>query len=304
MADGLAAGHAFAARGGLGALGRQRAPVSDVHDRQRRPTSCVCHLAGTLAGGLLPGRLAALQGQALSAPAPYRVSLWLAALLFVPAPLFMGLVRRSTREPTRGAVVRSSTRAPLATIFSLLVVVLLQFTAGNAIAVFANVYLDDALGVPTATVGAIKAIGQLLSVPAALLTPWLLGRWRHARVYPVVALGVAASLVPVILFPGLMGMAAAQLGVMSLNIIAFATISIFQMEAVVPEWRPAMSAAMSLAMAISSAAMAYTGGHLIAAMGYRVLFGMTATLTALGAVLFCVLFRRALQVGAPRGEAR
>jgi MFS family permease len=248
-------------------------------------------LLGTLIGGAMPRAFATWQGQALTQSAPYATSLGVAALLFLPAPFVMGLAPK-TRAPTRGAVVRASQPLPLATILSVLVVVALQMVAGNANQVFSNVFMDTALGVPTATVGVVKAIGQLVSVPAVLLTPLLLRRWGLRRVYVVTAFGVAASMLPVIVFPSLWAMTVSLVGLSALNIVAFAAICLFQMQVVVPEWRPAMSAAMSLAIALSSGLTSYAGGLVINSLGFRALFTGTAAVTALGALLFCILFRR------------
>jgi len=57
---------------------------------------------GSLIAGLLPGLFASSWGLSLDGPAPYRYPLWIAALLFIPAPLVMLSTRDARSERTRG----------------------------------------------------------------------------------------------------------------------------------------------------------------------------------------------------------
>ncbi|MBT6144949.1 MAG: hypothetical protein HOH74_05940 [Gemmatimonadetes bacterium] len=77
-----------------------------------------------------------------------------------------------------------------------------------------------------------------------------------------------------------------------LSAIAFPAITVYQQELVRPDWRPVMSGAYMMAVALGWSAMASGGGYLISDVGYRPLFQLGAVLTTAGAVLFAVYSRR------------
>lgn len=250
---------------------------------------------GSLVAGLLPGLFAHLLGVSLDHAAPYRFPLWLVPLLLLPGLVaLLSIQSFDTGQPTGRRTARG--RVPLALIASLSIAVFLQVTAQSAVAGFFNVYLDDALGVPTALIGAIAAAAQLLSAGAALTTPVLAKRWGNRRVFVWSSLGAALGTLPVALIPHWGAAGLGYLALMALYGITFPAVNVFQMELVSPGWRTAMSGATAMANGLSWSAVSYAGGQAIEEWGYRPLYLVGTALTLAGTLLFWALF------AGPRGE--
>ena len=157
---------------------------------------------------------------------------------------------------------------------------------------FYNVYLDDGLSVSTTLIGTLWAVGQLLSVPAALVTPLLTARWGIQRTFILGSLGLTLGVIVLALVPH---WAAAGIGfaaISALFSITSTAIRVFSQELVPPASRGAMSGTLMMGAGLSGSAMAFGGGYLIAALGYPGLFLTGAGLTAAGTFLYWVSFRR------------
>ena len=151
--------------------------------------------AGSLVGGFLPGWFAPLLHSSLDQPEPYRYPLILAALMLFPAALLMAATREGRTTPIR-THASAAGAAPYGLIALLTLVILLQVAGEGVTRTFFNVYLDSGLGLPAAQIGILAGFGQLLAVPAALLTPSLMARWGNARTYVVSTLGMSTCLLP------------------------------------------------------------------------------------------------------------
>ena len=251
--------------------------------------------AGSLAGGFLPGLFSILLHTSLESPAPYRYPLMIGALMLAPSAFLMW----ATHEVKTAAPVRStahSGRAPYALVAVLTLIILLQVSGEGVARTFFNVYLDAGLGVPTSWIGMLSAFGQLLAVPAALLTPALLNRWGNNRVFIASALGITASLLPMALLSHWGAAGAGFMGVMMTAATARTVANVLGMLIVKPEWRSMTAGATSMAVGLSWATMSLGGGYLIAVLGYPSVFAGGALLTFAGALLFWAYFR------IPRGE--
>ena len=253
--------------------------------------STLAGFAGSLLAGVLPGWFAGMLGATLDDPAPYRYPLWIAAALLAPAVWAILSIREP--EVSRQEVQVEGTDAlPLGLIAALAVAVFLLAAGVGAPRSFYNVYLDDGLKVPTATIGTLSAVGQLVAAGAALSVPALSARWGHARVYTVASLGVAVGLLPLALIPHWAAAGLGYLIVMSLSAITLPVINVYQMELVEARWRTAMSGITSMANGLSWATITFAGGYVIAEMGYRTLFLTGVGLTVAGAVFFGFSFGR------------
>jgi len=243
--------------------------------------------AGSLIGGVLPGLLAGPLQMSLDHPQPYRYPLIFAALLLIPGVMALLAIRPGGHARER---VAATEPAPRRLIILLAVITLLQM-GGEAIArTFFNVYLDTRLQVSTALIGALVGVGQLLAVPAALATPILAARWGIARTAAIGSAGIALSLVPLAFFSHWAAAGLSFMGVIALASIRRPLMTVYSMELVRPAWRAAMSGATTMAVGLSWAAIAWGGGYLIAALGYRSLFLSGAGLTGAGALLFWAYF--------------
>jgi len=187
--------------------------------------------------------------------------------------------------------VSKAGRAPYKLIGLMALVILLRLGGRSAVLTFFNVYLDVSLHTSTVLIGALAAAGQLLSVPAALVTPLLASRWGNRRTIIWGSLGIAVSMLPLALIPHWGAAGISFIGVTALFAMTTASIRVYSQEIVAPAWRSAMSGASLMAVGLSMAAMALGGGYTIAALGYRSLFLAGAGLTAAGALLFGACFR-------------
>ena len=246
--------------------------------------------AGSLVGGALPSILAAVPGVSPNEPAPYRYPLLIAALLLIPGVLAL-LPTREVQSRQAQEHVTEASRVPFGPILLIALVVMLRFAGRGAAGTFFNVYLDAGLHTSTALVGALSAVGQLLSVPAALAAPMLVARWGSGRTIVLGSLGIALSMLPLALVPHWGAAGLGLMGVMALFAMTTAPLRVYSQEMVSPMWRAAMSGALMMGAGLSASAMAFGGGYLIAALGYPGLFLTGAGLTIAGALLLWAYFR-------------
>ncbi|MGQ9556285.1 MAG: MFS transporter [Anaerolineae bacterium] len=252
---------------------------------------------GALVGGVLPRLLAAGIASSLESPASYGLSLLVGASLLVIAILATS-VTQELNQPDPAAVIASSPGgpAPLQLMAVMALLLFVRAAGQGALRVFANVYMDDGLGVPTALIGTVSALGQLLGIPAALLTPLMAARLGHVGTYSVAILGMAGCLLPLGLVPRWEVAAFGFVGATALFALASPAITVFEQSLVTAKWRPAMEGTVMTSVNLGRGAMALAGGYLIESAGYGALFLTSSALMAAGAILFWLYFR------VPRGE--
>ena len=257
---------------------------------------------GSLAAGVLPNLFAALLGVPLEEAAPYRFPLWLAALLLVPVVL----VLRPTRSTAGQQAQASAANAPLAhtgrppygLIVAIALIMAFRFGGRGAVVTFFNVYLDEGLGVSTALIGAMSAIGQLLSVPAALVAPLLAVRWGNPRTIFWGTISMALCTLPLALVPHWTAAGLGFVGSTASFLTTVGPLRVFSQELVAPRWRATMASAFMMGAGLAFSGMSLAGGYVIVALGYRILFLAGAGMMATGGLLFWSYFR------VPRGEQR
>jgi MFS family permease len=260
--------------------------------------------AGSLFGGLLPGVFGRALGISMDHPAAFRYTLWLAVLVFAGAPLVMLASNPGRWEDDEARTARGSAAAPpqygrvlpLGLIALIALVGFLRCAGQGTAHIFFNVYLDLALGAPTALIGLLSAAGQLAVVPAVLTMPLLAARWGTAGVVVCSSLSMALGLVPLALVPHWFAAGLGYVDVMAFFSIASTSFTVYSQELVAVRWRAVMAGVSSMAAGMSGAAMAVLGGHLIVSSGYTALFLAGAGLTTIGALVFWAYFR------VPRGE--
>jgi MFS family permease len=250
---------------------------------------------GSLVAGLLPGLFATILGLSLDNPAPYGLPLFMVPLLYGLGLLAL-LATRGVRGDQAQEPGTQAGRAPYGLIALIGLVILLQSSGEWGARVFSNVYLDAGLSTPTSLIGTIFAAAQLLSVPAALVMPLLARRWGTGRTVTLASLGLACSLLPLAFIPHWIAGGFGIIGVGAMASILLSAFTVHYQQMVPVRWRTVASGARSMAMGVSSSAMAYGGGYIIGTVGYRSLFLIAAVLTALGSLVFWATFR------VPRGE--
>lgn len=268
---------------------------------------------GSLAGGFLPALWTWLLKLGLDRPEPYRYPLLLASLLLAPVvPLLLTTrpdAANRTKPPAMGNVGAQKNEplpenerinqdpepkilAPIGLIAVLSLVVFLRCAARGTVNAFGNIYLDADLGVPTAQIGALNAVGQLAAVPAALAMPWLAVRWGQQRTIVWGTLGMAVILLPMATVHHWAAAGLSFIGITLLTSITSPAITVYAQEAVPTAWQAGTSGATNMAAGLGFASSAALGGYVVTLLGYQSVFWIGAALASFGAVLFAICASR------------
>jgi MFS family permease len=252
---------------------------------------------GSLVGGVLPPLFAGLLGVADQQPAPYRFALITGGLMLVPAILALRAARpRTSVAAVEPGVAPAPAGADAVTpIFGILLIIalvrLLQVAGIAATTTYFNVYLNAALMVPTAQIGMILAAGRLLGVPAALATSALTARFGNKRVVIGATIGSAISILPLALIPHWGAAAIGFVGLTGLSWIRYAASMVYFLELVPPNRRATVSGTVEMAGGLCFTLITFSGGFIIALLGYQTLFLAATAITALSALVFWLGFR-------------
>lgn len=249
----------------------------------------VAGFSGNLVGGLLPSLLALLLGVTLADAAPYRYALIFAGALDFLAVLAMRQANEVDIEPAE-TTRASRPPMPYVLIGVISLVWLLRVGSEWTMRVFFNVYLDTTLGVSTVLIGVLLATGQLLGL-AALFAPFAIGRFGKTRTIVWSMAGMALAFAPLILIAHWLAVGIGFVVMMALVSLSAPVYSFFSQESVAPSWRTAIASAMSMALGIGIAIVAYGGGFIIMGSGYPMLFIAGGMMAVAGALIFSVYFR-------------
>jgi len=250
---------------------------------------------GSWVGGLLPGWFAGLLGATLSQPRPYGLALGGCFVALVPVFIaFLRLPEQRTAQTT-GALASTGlalerAKAPILLLAAIGLVTWLYTGGQFAARTFFNVYLDRALAVSTARIGASMAVASLLAIPAPLVMPALVRRLGQVPALLNALAGLVLALLLLAMSGGWIAAAAAYAAILMLVAGVNAVWSLVTQEAVAREWRSASSALYSLAGGLGSAMMSAGGGYLVARVGYQTLFSLGAGLVSLAAVVAGLVF--------------
>jgi hypothetical protein len=260
-------------------------------------------LVGSIIAGVLPGLWAARLDMGMDQPTPYRLALWLGPLI-----CWLGILPLVGADPgyvheeadgsdkSPAAVSDSgrrplSRKAPLGLLLFWGIFVLIAAIGEGSVRTFFNVYMNNALAVPPATIGMIMGAAQILPILAALALPLALTHWGAGYTLGAGLLVMAACLAPLATTPQLWISAAAYMGAMASFTIVGAGRDLFGQEMVIPRWRTSSQAVAIFGLAMGNAVAAMLGGLLILAVGFGALylFGMSAACVA-AALLFVYLY--------------
>jgi len=255
---------------------------------------------GSLLAGVLPGILASVSGVPLTEAAPYRFTLWLASLLFIPSVPVLLFARSSGRlemlSPAVNPSKESSTRAPMGLILIIALFMALRFGGRGPVVTFFNVYMDSEMGISTALIGGISATAMLIAVPAALLAPLLVARWGNARTIACGMIGLALCTLPMALIPHWPAASLSYIASSAMFSLTVGPHRVFSQELVAPRWQATMASAFMMGAGLAFALVSLAGGFLIVGLGYRSFFLISTGLLVAATLLFWLYFR------VPRGE--
>jgi MFS family permease len=251
---------------------------------------------GSLVGGLLPGLFAGAIGVSLDHPRPYGYALALGLVIHVPATWALFSLSEMRAKQSRGKTEPSRGAVPYMVLGVVGLVCLLRVGGEFVVRTFFNVYMDSVFAAPAARIGTIMAFASLLTIPAPLIMPPLVGRLGRAGALATAMLGVAASVV-------LMGFSVhwvvAAVAFVCINVLAVMARSAWTLltqEVVQPEWRSIAAGVSNLTAGLGVAVTSSVGGAMAAGLGYRSTFLTGAALVALGTLVFWLYFR------APRAQ--
>ena len=154
-------------------------------------------------------------------------------------------------------------------------------------------------------IGTYWAAGHFISVAAALFSPYLCRKWGIVNVVVIGALGMVASLLIMSWIPNPFVAGIAFMGIIAFAAIRRPAYTVHHQELVTPAWRPATAGATSFSAGSSESTMAILGGYTITSLGFSTLFQTGAAMTAFGAILFWLYFRKPGRARSlPRAESR
>ncbi|MEM7539418.1 MAG: MFS transporter [Chloroflexota bacterium] len=273
--------------------------ITDAGERQhvfsvRHAIMPLAGFGGTLFAGFLPGVFANTLNVSIDGPIPYRYVLFLAASLLIPAWFVLKTTHpqieegQSSQNATKADTQTDtqSTKMPTGVMVFMATVVLLQIAGYNSAQTFFNVYLDDGLRLPTATIGMLVSTAQLLGVPMALLAPFLVTRWGSRNAITLGILGMAIALIPLAWIPHWRAAGVGYMGVIALFAFTSPIFAIYQQESVPIAWRSTLSGAILMTTGLGRAGIALSGGYLISNFGYSTFFTLGAILATVGGLLF------------------
>jgi predicted MFS family arabinose efflux permease len=253
-------------------------------------TWSIAAFAGSLVGGFLPGAIAQALGVSLDSPTPYRIPMMLTTfLLVIPLVCIMATREEASSQSTERVAEDGPTPVKLISVLTL--VRLLQVGAIGTTSPFFNVYMDSALGVATATIGILAALGRLMAAPAALITPRLAARWGNRATIIWGSTAVALSILPLALIPTPWAAGLGYIGVIGLSSIRYSAFLTFMMNAVGPSRRAMMTGLTEASTGVSFAATSIASGYVITNYGYAPLFLAGGALSTVGTLVFWAYFR-------------
>ena len=250
---------------------------------------------GSLAGGILPGAIAGMNGWTLADPQPFRITFALATVVLALSAALSLRIRplppKPKRRPQEEARDQIAGGKGLAWSILMLIVIMtvirLFQVAGSATAmVYFNVYMDQQLAVSTALIGAMAAIGRLTGVPTALLTPALVQRWGNIRVVIGSSLVATLCLIPMALVEHWLAASFGYIGAISMMSVRYTAFIVYILDLVPRSWQALMAGTGEAAAGLSFAMMALGGGLLLTAFTFRDLFLLGALISFIGTALF------------------
>ena len=272
------------------------------HNKAMSITMAVFSLSsflGSWVGGMLPALFGRVLALPLTDPRPFQQPMLWAAFVIVPAMIAIWLIPERTKPTADAAEAESESgggRIGWRAIFGLVVVILLiravQVSGVGVVMTFSNVYLDEALQVPTGRIGFITGFGRLVGVPVSLIIPWLIDRFGNFRLVHISLGAIVLLILPLALIPYWPVAAIALIAINSMGAIRYLSFITFAMSLVSEKQRSLMSGVGEMAIGFGFAFSSFIGGYLISWYGYREMFLYGAILTTIGAIAFWLVFRK------------
>ncbi len=242
---------------------------------------------GSLAGGFLPGLVAAWTPATLDDPAPYRVALFASGIAYLPA--FLATLASRDLRPPPAPPDRPRARLPWGVMVAIAAVEAARMAGEVGTYGFFNVYLD-ALAVRPAAIGAVVASGFALSGFAALLAPALARRWGGRRTVAA-SLVLMAATIAALALPSPAIVAGAYMATVALAAIGMAALSAYRMELVAPVAWSAMAGVAVTGQGVGESLVLLGGGLTLTTCGFAPYYLAPAAAVLAGAVVVLLRVR-------------
>lgn len=250
----------------------------------------VAGFLGNLVGGALPPLFASLTDLTLDSPVPYRMALLTAAVV----ELLAVVATKQSAEIEETAETTTQSTNPLPPPYRLMLLfacISLFSVAGEwTMRVYFNVYLDSVLSAPTAVIGTLSAGAQLMGL-AAFMSPQVAARIGQNRVILFSLSCAFIAFIPLIFIAHWSAVGLSYMIMVGAISLLNPTYLVFSQRMVSPQWRTAISSAISMAVGLGIALTSLSGGSIITAYSFQTLFILGAVAPLLAALIFWSFFR-------------
>ena len=257
---------------------------------------------GSIFGGLLPEFYAYMYNVDLQSSLPYRYSIYTTSAILIIAVYFFSQINErgsdlSTDEKQNTDLTNadnSTYSKPHRDLFRIGLISLLAAPGVAAGMVFMNVYLDMVLNIKPTKIGGIIGSAQLLSVPAVLVTPYLLQKFHQGQVYVYTTMGIVVGLLVLSFAENWILISMAYVLLIASRAIRMPAFSLFHQEIVESRWRNEMSGISTMAAAIGFSLTALSGGYITGELRFTFLFLLTAIISLLSIIVFFLWYRQSV----------
>ena len=246
----------------------------------------------SLVAGSLPGAMAGLTGAHAHLPEPYRYALYLGAglCLFSIWPL-LG-IDAGVRKPQASDPEPEDVAFPTRVFVAFSATSVCRGASMGFSFPFFNVFLQEGLGTPTALIGVIFFVAQIVTVPATVAAPGLAGRWGAVKT--IVPCRVIGSISMVLM--GLSGnlweaLVFILIGA-TVESIATPTEMTFATRVIPRRFWGRIQSVRVAGFQIPSGIASLGAGFLIVKYGYWLTFTIAAALRLTSGLIFLIAFRR------------
>jgi MFS family permease len=251
----------------------------------------VTRMGISLVAGYLPGVMAGLTGTPAHLPEPYRYAMYLSVVLCLFAIWPLLGIDAGVRQPEVPDAESDDVPFPTRVFVAFSAIAACRGASMGFSFPFFNVFLQEGLGTPTALIGVIFFVAQIVTVPATVAAPGVARRWGAVRtIVPCRVIG-AISMV----FLGFSGnlwvalvlvlIGAAAESISTPTEMTFAT-------RVMPRkfWGRIQSVRVA-GFQIPAGVASLVAGFLIVQYGYWLTFTLAAALRLASGAIFMVAFR-------------
>jgi AAHS family 4-hydroxybenzoate transporter-like MFS transporter len=157
------------------------------------------------------------------------------------------------------------------------------------IRVYFNVYLDQELATPTAVIGILSAGAQLMGL-AAFFSPRVVNRIGRNRTILFSLFCAFLAFIPLIFITHWSAVGLSYVILIAAISLMNPAYLVFSQSVVDPQWRTAISSAISMAIGLGIALTSLSGGSIIAAYSFQTLFIIGAAAPLISAAIFWWFF--------------